>query len=149
MKNIIFLTTAIILSGCQSPQVEVAKPMENPPMVGSDSDVHGCKASAGYTWSNTRNSCVRVWEVGIRLTPVNGASNANYIIIRNGVNGPIEVFGEGFNASVFNGKNPMWYDDSKQHIIRIQTPITGKRVLVLCKIEANGNEIAIAHTELD
>ena len=154
MKKIIFLTSAIILSGCQSPNVEAAKPMEQQPniggpIVGGDSDAHGCKASAGYTWSNTRNTCVRVWEVGIRLKPVNTSSTYDYIIIRNGNDGPIEVFGEGFNATVFNGKNPMWYDDNKQHIIRIMTPITGKQVLVLCKIEANGNEVAIAQTELD
>lgn len=33
-------------------------------LVGNDSDEHGCKASAGYTWSELKGECVRVWEVG-------------------------------------------------------------------------------------
>lgn len=33
-------------------------------MVGNDSDAHGCKASAGYTWSEVRKECVRIFEVG-------------------------------------------------------------------------------------
>ncbi len=37
------------------------------PIVGSDQDPHGCKTSAGYTWSNLRKECVRIFEVGKRL----------------------------------------------------------------------------------
>ena len=37
------------------------------PMVGGDSDAHGCKASAGYTWSVVKNECIRIFETGIRL----------------------------------------------------------------------------------
>jgi len=32
------------------------------PIVGSDSDAHGCKASAGYSWCEVKNRCLRVWE---------------------------------------------------------------------------------------
>lgn len=39
-------------------------------LVGNDSDEHGCKASAGYTWSVVKNDCIRIWETGIQLTPV-------------------------------------------------------------------------------
>lgn len=37
------------------------------PLVGGDSDAHGCKASAGYQWSELRRECIRVFEKGIRL----------------------------------------------------------------------------------
>ena len=37
------------------------------PIAGGDSDEHGCKASAGYTWSVVKNNCIRVFESGIRL----------------------------------------------------------------------------------
>ena len=30
--------------------------------VGGDSDTHGCKASAGYTWCEPKKKCVRLWE---------------------------------------------------------------------------------------
>ena len=38
-----------------------------PVILGNDSDEHGCKASAGYTWSELLGQCIRVWETG---TPV-------------------------------------------------------------------------------
>lgn len=30
--------------------------------VGNDRDKHGCISSAGYTWSQAQNKCVRLWE---------------------------------------------------------------------------------------
>jgi|GEM_PF-1301994 len=32
------------------------------PIVGGDSDEHGCKASAGYSWCEVKEKCLRVWE---------------------------------------------------------------------------------------
>ncbi|NTV44673.1 MAG: META domain-containing protein [Candidatus Yonathbacteria bacterium] len=32
------------------------------PIVGGDSDEHGCKASAGYSWCEVKNKCLRPWE---------------------------------------------------------------------------------------
>jgi hypothetical protein len=46
------------------------------PMVGGDSDAHGCKASAGYTYSALKKRCIRVWEDGIRLDPLKADSSA-------------------------------------------------------------------------
>lgn len=31
-------------------------------LVGGDSDEHGCKASAGYSWCEVRKKCLRIWE---------------------------------------------------------------------------------------
>lgn len=31
-------------------------------IVGNDSDEHGCKASAGYSWCEGKNECIRLWE---------------------------------------------------------------------------------------
>lgn len=42
---------------------------ENAPIVGGDSDEHGCKPSAGYQWSSLKNECIRIFESGIRLDP--------------------------------------------------------------------------------
>lgn len=38
-------------------------------VVGNDKDDKGCVASAGYTWSELKKSCIRPFEVGIRLNP--------------------------------------------------------------------------------
>jgi hypothetical protein len=37
------------------------------PLVGGDQDAHGCKGSAGYTWSVLKNECIRIFESGVRL----------------------------------------------------------------------------------
>ena len=31
-------------------------------LVGNDRDVHGCIGSAGYSWCETKQKCLRVWE---------------------------------------------------------------------------------------
>jgi hypothetical protein len=36
-------------------------------MIGGDSDSHGCKASAGYSWSVLKNKCIRIFE-GTKLS---------------------------------------------------------------------------------
>jgi hypothetical protein len=40
-------------------------------IVGNDADAHGCKGSAGYTWSVIKNECIRPWENTLQLLPVN------------------------------------------------------------------------------
>ena len=34
----------------------------NRPLAGGDSDEHGCKGSAGYSWCGAKNKCLRIWE---------------------------------------------------------------------------------------
>ena len=41
-----------------------------PPMPGSDRDVHGCIPSAGYSWCEEKQKCLRVWEENCTATPV-------------------------------------------------------------------------------
>jgi hypothetical protein len=36
-------------------------------IVGSDKDVHGCKASAGYQWSELKQECVRPFELPMSI----------------------------------------------------------------------------------
>lgn len=40
-------------------------------MIGGVRDGHGCLSAAGEIWSRVRNSCLRIFDVGIRLNPVN------------------------------------------------------------------------------
>lgn len=35
---------------------------KNAGITGNDSDEHGCKGSAGYSWCAEKNECLRVWE---------------------------------------------------------------------------------------
>ena len=49
---LLFSCIMLILFGCTQP--------EKPP--GSDRDAHGCIASAGYSWCDGKQKCLRQWE---------------------------------------------------------------------------------------
>lgn len=38
--------------------------------VGGDSDKHGCKGSAGYTWSELKKECIQPFTLDIKLSSV-------------------------------------------------------------------------------
>ncbi|MDN3706730.1 hypothetical protein QW060_20480 [Myroides ceti] len=40
-------------------------------LMGGEKDEHGCIVSAGYTWSEVTQNCIRVFEEGYRLNPIN------------------------------------------------------------------------------
>ncbi|SDI33046.1 hypothetical protein [Chryseobacterium jejuense] len=60
----------------------------SPKGAGSDKDKHGCKGSAGYTFSVIKNDCVRVFEQKIQLKEVDNkksyTSNAAIILSEDG-----------------------------------------------------------------
>ncbi|MBN1170496.1 hypothetical protein JXA56_05725 [Candidatus Micrarchaeota archaeon] len=53
MKKILILLAILgIFGGC----------IQQEPLVGGDEDEHGCKPSAGYSWCEERQKCLRPWE---------------------------------------------------------------------------------------
>lgn len=51
-------------------------------IVGADSDTHGCKASAGFTWSELKKECIRIFE-GTKLSHYDDGktyTTASYVI---------------------------------------------------------------------
>lgn len=55
MKTLVFvliLIFAVIAAGC----------VEQQQLVGNDRDEHGCIGSAGYSWCEEKQKCLRVWE---------------------------------------------------------------------------------------
>lgn len=75
MKKLIILSAGIFaLVACNSPKSQPSNSDENQPKVeeqaiGGDKDDHGCLASAGETWSELKQSCIRVFSDGLRLNP--------------------------------------------------------------------------------
>ncbi len=53
------------------------------PVLGGDKDAHGCKASAGYTFSYIKNDCVRTFEQKVQLKEQNpkGSYTTNAAVI--------------------------------------------------------------------
>jgi len=81
------LTTPIVSSNFSNEQVTATQNISqiinlsqasNPPLigiVGNDSDSHGCKASAGYSWCAVLSQCIRPWETN--CTVASGSPSMN------------------------------------------------------------------------
>lgn len=79
--------------------------------VGSDSDEHDCKASAGYSWSIVKNDCIRLFEEGIRLHPAqkNSGAGLSAFVIFSEDKSEAEVFLPELSTSLLmlhNGEKP-------------------------------------------
>lgn len=59
--------------GGKEPVVEQNNENNNEQIVGGDKDEHGCIGSAGYTWCEEKQKCLRIWEeaCGEKTTSVN------------------------------------------------------------------------------
>jgi hypothetical protein len=53
---LILLTAGLLLAGCQN------QGQQSHPIVGGDKDSHGCIPSAGYSWCDAKQKCIRQWE---------------------------------------------------------------------------------------
>ena len=60
----VFLTIALLFALLMAYGCVLQKDNGNipPVIVGNDSDAHGCKASAGYSWCDVKQKCLRTWE---------------------------------------------------------------------------------------
>ncbi len=115
MKKTILLIVALILLGVLVVVYLPVTPNEPAPRVGADKDVHGCIASAGYTYSAVRQGCIRVWEQGVALTPVVQIAEpvlAAYVV-QNETGTQAEVFMPGISEGMVMTRNeqlplPTW-----------------------------------------
>lgn len=86
MKKMFLLTIMITAAFSCAKKVSQENTTPKEPqkeMVGGDSDTHGCKASAGYTWSTLKNECIRIFENSTRLNHADDGKNyttAAYVI---------------------------------------------------------------------
>jgi hypothetical protein len=48
-------------------------------IVGGDKDVHGCIGSAGYTWCQAKQKCLRTWEEKCEITNLTKLSEENIV----------------------------------------------------------------------
>jgi hypothetical protein len=75
--SVFVLALALVMACCKNTPKSIDK-------VGDDKDQHGCIASAGYTWSELKKSCVRIFEAGTQFSAYGknqDSTLAAYIII--------------------------------------------------------------------
>ena len=77
MKKAVILSGIVLLMfSCNSPKKEEVKENlnqkveEQEELEGADRDEHGCITSAGFSWSELQQTCVQLWEAGVRLDPI-------------------------------------------------------------------------------
>lgn len=105
--NLIFVFIYFCIIGCQSSRTTSTAHADTLANIGGDTDKHGCLVSAGYTWSQLKNECVRPFETGIALHVINNASSyqsAAYVLI-DSVKNEAEIFMPQENGSILLKKD--------------------------------------------
>lgn len=63
ITSILVGTILIAFLACKESKNLETKPV----MTGNDKDSHGCIGSAGYTWSELKQDCIRIFELPLQL----------------------------------------------------------------------------------
>jgi hypothetical protein len=99
MRSTFFFLSAfsvIVWTACSNRTIQQQKSpeLEAPAMPGSDRDSHGCIGSAGYTWSELRQECVRIFEIGSPFTAygTNKDSTLAAFVILNDLRNKAEIY---------------------------------------------------------
>ncbi len=126
-KSILGLLSVFVLIGgcslCHAPKPQKVENMgggsENL-IVGGQKDEHGCPVTAGYTWSQTRKSCIRVWEAGAKFDDLRDPNSPLAIfVIGNGENGPVEIYlPETGKSVVLDKKNDNWQSSDGIFVVK-------------------------------
>ncbi|MCL6259305.1 hypothetical protein M3O96_09415 [Aquiflexum sp. TKW24L] len=67
-----FILIFILISCSKTPQQEILYGKKT--LVGSDKDPNGCIGSAGYTWSEAKKDCIRIFESGTSFVTYDAAT---------------------------------------------------------------------------
>lgn len=62
------------------------------PKAGANKDVHGCIASAGYTYSQLKKECIRTFEQKIQLKEIASKGNYTAAVLFNKDQSKAEIF---------------------------------------------------------
>lgn len=81
MKRIAFLTMVALMaiscnnSSKKTETTETTETTVEQEAIGGAKDEHGCLSSAGETWSELKQTCLQIFNVGIRLNPIEVKEN--------------------------------------------------------------------------
>jgi len=83
--------------------------LQAPQLIGGNKDEHGCLTAAGYTWSELRGDCIRIFEDGVRVDdPSLQPSLASYAVFA-ADSGRVEVFRPSpFRNEILDRKGGVW-----------------------------------------
>lgn len=82
VKSFVVRKEELILKDAESNLQLVYVPKDTTRLIGVAEDAHGCNAAAGYTWSEVRQNCVRLFEEGVKFVAAAGQDStmAAYVV---------------------------------------------------------------------
>ena len=106
MKTILTFTISLFslaLFSCNSQKTgnnaqQQTKP-ETMAVVGGDKDEHGCKASAGYSWSAIKQECIRPFELTDKLKDLRDSTMAAFLLFSENKK-QVEIFAKDFKPAL-------------------------------------------------
>ncbi|WP_194765773.1 hypothetical protein [Tamlana sp. I1] len=81
-----------ILISCGNTSKSKDSDINTQKIVGNDKDEHDCVGSAGYTWSELKQDCVRLFEAGQRLNSVIDETEKPVFVLFNDDQSKLELF---------------------------------------------------------
>lgn len=134
MKYLLLIMLAGFLFACQSKTSKRSSANTNQKtLIGGNKDSHGCLTSAGYTWSELKQDCIRLFESGIRLNPVENEKSyttSAFLIFAKDSN-QVEVFIPDSSHSTILSHKATLYESPESNIIVQKTD-------TLWKLSING-----------
>lgn len=96
-------------------------------VVGGDIDSHGCKASAGYQWSELKQTCIRPFELPVKIISADSTTQTGIIISEDRIQA--EVFAPTghyllnkkmeFQYETTDGKIHLYIDNKGEWVLKI------------------------------
>lgn len=118
MKKVTLLSLGLFaLTACNNPKDTSSEQLEKQtlteqPNVGGEKDEHGCLTASGETWSDIKQSCIQVFNIGQRLNPVgvqDGEAVISAFVLFNEDKSKLELF-------LPNDANTVILDKSEENI---------------------------------
>ncbi len=73
---VLLVVFCIVFSVSVFAELKNTSAVANKQLVGNDADVHGCIGSAGYSWCEAKQKCLRVWEEKCIVIPLKSRVSA-------------------------------------------------------------------------
>lgn len=117
----------LMLASCDvpsvsQPEIEPKRDFPNGQILGSDRDEHQCVGSAGYAWSTVKNSCIRPFELGLRLNSVEDSQRTHREIAGVAFNldsSKAELFGSPWRSGlVLERKNEQTWSGGEVRLVK-------------------------------
>ncbi len=89
------------------------------PIIGGEKGMNGCIGSAGYTWSQVRQECIRLFEAGVPLYNVQDPAATDVAYVVNGGDQlPLELFlPDGDRSILLHYRDGTWRDDDGRYAL--------------------------------